>query len=104
MSLVVMVFEILPALGFVVGRIWQVRRDELDRRRFKVSPVAGIPRLQSLTQREVGVRSTLPRAEHASMWGEYRMNDHPGGPAGRTVARLRSVLQPGRRSRQCRGV
>jgi hypothetical protein len=82
MSLVVMVFEILPALalGFVVGRIWQVRRDELDRRRFKVSPVARIPRLQSLTQREVGVRSTLPRAEHASMWGEYRMNDHAGRP------------------------
>ena len=32
-----MVFEILPALalGFVVGRFWQVRRDELDRRIFK---------------------------------------------------------------------
>jgi hypothetical protein len=31
---VMMVFEILPALalGFVVGRFWQVRRDELDRR------------------------------------------------------------------------
>ena len=34
---VMMVFEILPALalGFVVGRFWQVRRDELDRRIFK---------------------------------------------------------------------
>jgi hypothetical protein len=82
MSLVVIVFEILPALalGFVVGRIWQVRRDELDRRRFKMSPVARIPRLQSLTLREVGVRSTLPCAEHASMWGEYRMSDHAGRP------------------------
>ena len=41
-----MVFEILPSLvlSFVVGRIWQVRRDELDRRRFK--GVARIPRLQ----------------------------------------------------------
>ena len=70
MSLAVkMVFEILPALalGFVVGRFWQVRRDELDRRKFK--DVARIPRLQSPTQGEVGVRSTLLRAEHASMWG-----------------------------------
>jgi hypothetical protein len=66
---VMMVFEILPALalGFVVGRLWQVRRDELDRSRFK--GVARIPRLQSTSQREVGVRSTLLRAEHASMWG-----------------------------------
>jgi hypothetical protein len=42
-----MVFEILPALalGFVLGRIWQIRRDELDRRRFK--GVARIPCLQS---------------------------------------------------------
>jgi hypothetical protein len=65
---VMMVFEILPALalGFVVGRFWQVRRDELDRLIFK--GVARIRRLQSPTQWEVGVRSTLPRAEHASMW------------------------------------
>jgi len=46
---VMMVFEILPALalGFVVGRFWQVRRDELDRRRFK--GVAHIPCVQSPT-------------------------------------------------------
>ena len=46
---VVMAFEILAALalGFVIGRIWQIRRDELDRRNFKVPPVARIPRLQS---------------------------------------------------------
>jgi len=45
----VMAFEILAALalGFVIGRIWQIRRDELDRRNFKVPPVARIPRLQS---------------------------------------------------------
>jgi hypothetical protein len=44
-----MVFEILPALalGFVVGRFWQVRRDELDCRRLK--GVASISRLQSPT-------------------------------------------------------
>jgi hypothetical protein len=31
-----MAFEILAALalGFVIGRIWQIRRDELDRRNF----------------------------------------------------------------------
>jgi hypothetical protein len=65
---VMMVFEILPALalGFVVGRFWQVRGDELDRRIFK--GVAHIRRLQSPAQWEVGVRSTLLRAEHASMW------------------------------------
>ena len=46
---VVMAFEILAALalGFVIGRIWQIRLDELDRRNFKVPPVARIPRLQS---------------------------------------------------------
>jgi hypothetical protein len=40
MSLAVMMaFEILAALvlGFVIGRIWQLRRDELDRRNFKVN-------------------------------------------------------------------
>jgi hypothetical protein len=39
---VVMAFEILAALalGFVIGRIWQLRRDELDRRNFKVPPRA----------------------------------------------------------------
>ena len=65
---VMMVFEILPALalGFAVGRFWQVRCDELDRRIFK--GVARIRRLQSPAQWEVGVRSTLLRAEHASMW------------------------------------
>jgi hypothetical protein len=42
-------FRISPALalGFVLGRFWQIRRDELDRRRFK--DVARIPRLQSPT-------------------------------------------------------
>ena len=46
---VVMAFEILAALalGFVIGRIWQLRRDELDRRNFKMPHVARIPRLQS---------------------------------------------------------
>jgi hypothetical protein len=47
MSLVaVTVFEILAALafGFVIGRIWQIRRDELDRRNCKVPPVSRIPR------------------------------------------------------------
>ena len=48
------------------GRFWQVRRDELDRRIFK--DVACIRRLQSPTLWEVGVCSTLLRAEHASMW------------------------------------
>ncbi len=53
---VVTAFEILAALalGFVIGRIWQIRRDELDSRNFKVPPVARIPRLQSPL--EVGVR------------------------------------------------
>jgi len=54
---VMMVFEILPALAL---------GDELDRRIFK--GVARIRRLQSPTQWEVGVRSTLLRAEHASIW------------------------------------
>jgi hypothetical protein len=46
---VVIAFEILAALavGFVIGRIWQIRRDELDRRNLKVPPVARITRLQS---------------------------------------------------------
>jgi hypothetical protein len=46
---VVIAFEILVALavGFVIGRIWQIRRDELDGRNFKVPPVARIPSLQS---------------------------------------------------------
>ena len=48
MSLVaVTVLEILVALalGFVIGRIWQIRRDELDRR--KLPPVSRVPRLNS---------------------------------------------------------
>jgi hypothetical protein len=48
MSLVaVTVLEILAALalGFVIGRIWQIRRDELDRR--KLPPVSRVPRLNS---------------------------------------------------------
>jgi hypothetical protein len=46
---VVIAFEILAALavGFVIGRIWQIRRDELDRRNLKVPLVARITRLQS---------------------------------------------------------
>ena len=42
-------FRISPALalGFILGLFWQIRRDELDRRRFK--NVARIPRLQSPT-------------------------------------------------------
>ena len=48
-----------------------VRREELDRRIFK--GVAHIRRLQSPAQWEVGVRSTLLRAEHASMWGEIHL-------------------------------
>jgi len=48
-SAVLMAFEILAALalGFVIGRIWQIRRDQLVRRNFKVPPVARIPHLQS---------------------------------------------------------
>jgi hypothetical protein len=50
MSLVaVTVLEIWAAfaLGFVIGRIWQIRRDELDRRNCKVPPISRIPRLHS---------------------------------------------------------
>jgi hypothetical protein len=45
--IMVMVCEILAAfaLGFVIGRIWQIRRDELQGRvGFTVPPVARIPR------------------------------------------------------------
>jgi hypothetical protein len=50
MSLVVVtVLEILAALvvGFVIGRIWQIRRDELDRGNCKVPPASRLPRLHS---------------------------------------------------------
>jgi hypothetical protein len=43
---IVMVFEILAALvlGFVIGRIWQIRRDEIERRSsFTLPTVARIP-------------------------------------------------------------
>ena len=43
----VMVFAILAALvlGFLCGRIWQIRRDELEgRARFTLPPTARIPR------------------------------------------------------------
>jgi len=43
----VMVFAILAALvlGFLSGRIWQIRRDELQRRAsFTLPPTASIPR------------------------------------------------------------
>jgi len=46
-GITVMVFEILAALtlGFVIGRIWQIRRDEVERRSgFTVPTVARIPR------------------------------------------------------------
>jgi hypothetical protein len=48
-SIAVTVLEILApfAFGFIVGRIWQIRRDELDRRNYKVPPVVRVPRLQS---------------------------------------------------------
>jgi hypothetical protein len=45
-GILVMAFAILVALalGFVTGRIWQIRRDELDRRTsFTVPPIARIP-------------------------------------------------------------
>jgi hypothetical protein len=43
-GILVMAFEILAALGFVMGRIWQIRRDELDRRTgFTVPPIARMP-------------------------------------------------------------
>jgi hypothetical protein len=45
--IMVMVCQILAAfaLGFVIGRIWQIRRDELQGRvGFTVPPVARIPR------------------------------------------------------------
>jgi hypothetical protein len=47
----VTVLQILAplAFGFIVGRIWQIRRDELDRRNCKVPAVARIPRLDSLS-------------------------------------------------------
>ncbi len=32
------------ALGFVLGRIWQIRRYELEQRGFATPPVARIPR------------------------------------------------------------
>jgi hypothetical protein len=43
------VLEILAALalGFVIGRIWQIRRDELDRRNCKVPPVSRVPRFNN---------------------------------------------------------
>ncbi len=39
-------FEIVVALalGFVLGRIWQIRRNELEQRGFATPPVARIPR------------------------------------------------------------
>jgi hypothetical protein len=37
------------AFGFIIGRIWQIRRDELDRRNCKAPAVARIPRLDSLS-------------------------------------------------------
>jgi len=42
----VMIFAILAALtfGFAIGRIWQIRRDELARRHgFALPPMARIP-------------------------------------------------------------
>jgi len=48
MSLVaVTVFLAALALGFVIGRIWQIRRDELDRRNCKVPPVSRVPRFNN---------------------------------------------------------
>ena len=46
-GITVMVFETLAALalGFVIGRIWQIRRDEVERRSsFTLPTVARIPR------------------------------------------------------------
>jgi hypothetical protein len=45
MLVLVMVFNVLVALalGFVLGRIYQIRRDELDRR-VDLPPVAYVPR------------------------------------------------------------
>jgi hypothetical protein len=45
-GITVMVFEFLAALalGFVIGRIWQIRHDEVDRRSsFALPTVARIP-------------------------------------------------------------
>jgi len=45
-AILVMVFEIMAAfaLGFIMGRIWQIRRDELQRRVIvTVPPIARIP-------------------------------------------------------------
>ncbi len=57
----VMALEILAALalGFVIGRIWQIRRDELDRRNFKVPPVARIPRRQNNGYEPLTVRRSV---------------------------------------------
>ncbi len=40
-------FEIVVAvaLGFVLGRIWQIWRNELEQRGFAIPPVARIPRV-----------------------------------------------------------
>ena len=46
-GIMVMLFEFLTvlALGFVIGRIWQIRRDEVERRSsFTLPTVARIPR------------------------------------------------------------
>jgi hypothetical protein len=46
-GIILNVFEIVPALalGFVIGRIWQIRRDELERRAsFALPTIARIPR------------------------------------------------------------
>ncbi|MFY9839042.1 MAG: hypothetical protein WAK55_21715, partial [Xanthobacteraceae bacterium] len=46
-GIMVMLFEFLTALalGFVMGRIWQIRRDEVERRSsFTLPTVARIPR------------------------------------------------------------
>ena len=45
MLVLVMVFNISVALalGFIIGRIYQIRRDELERR-VELPPVANVPR------------------------------------------------------------
>jgi hypothetical protein len=85
---VVMAFEILAALalGFVIGRIWQIRRDELDRRNFKVPPVARIPRLQS----PLTISQNLSRLAEcsAALSGVRRCSPAPAGIALPAQARL----------------
>ncbi len=38
---------IAAALGFLLGRIWQIRQSEIEQRNFSTPPIARIPRISS---------------------------------------------------------